>query len=135
MAYTFSGFFAKPKLPRPESLPPDSVWREIDEPFHGIGIRLPRFERVPLETDVELLTNELALNNAERWIFLHYLCWGGSIDFVYGVGATNGIRFGPMEESARSRVDEAFFTLMAEFGVSREHAQLFEPFKRGFWGE
>jgi hypothetical protein len=135
--YEFVGFFARPAVPRPLLLCPDVVWREIDSRFHGIGVRLPVEDRdiLPTPSDVEALARQCGLEAAECWVYLNYVCWGGHIDFVYGIGSRRGVRFGPVQEDAQDLVEAAYIGLMEQFGLSAAVAMQFEPFRRGYWGE
>ena len=38
--YEFTGYFARPAVPQPVSLPTGAVWREIAVPFVGVGVRV-----------------------------------------------------------------------------------------------
>lgn len=136
MAYEFTGFFARPAVPQPMTLPPGAVWREIATPFAGIGVRLPGSDdRLLSPPAAEALARQLGLDAADRWVYLRYVCWGGNIDFVYGFGSKNGTVFGPVREDARDAVEAAYTDLMEWFGVASAAALNFPPFVRGFWGE
>ena len=136
MAYQFAGFFAQPAVSKPLDLPANAVWREITSPFAGVGVRLPDLiGSRPAVADVESLASQLGLEKADRWLYLIYVCWGGTIDFVYGVGSSMGTRFGPFEESALDRVERVYTELMGSFGVSPTDALQFPPFIRGYWGD
>jgi hypothetical protein len=133
--YSFAGFFAKLPMAQPEILPTGAVWRAIDKPFTGVGVRLPELEEEVLDA---ARVNELARRLgfvAGDWLYLNYVCWGGDLDYVYGLGSRGGYSFGPLEESARDSVEAAYTGLMGEFGVTVEDALRFPPFVRGFWGE
>lgn len=136
MAYWFAGFFARPSISQPNNLPADATWREIVEPFAGIGVRFTRFEgKPPPESEVDALAEQLGLNAAECWLFLDYACWAGRIDSVYGLGSRGGMRFGPLYETGASEMVDATFTkLMSQIDVSPEKAMRFAPFERGYWG-
>jgi hypothetical protein len=134
--YVFSGFFARPAVPRPVSLPPGAVWREIATPFAGVGVRLPRSDDSLLTpTEVEALARQLGLDAANCWVYLNYVCWGGAIDFVYGLGSRHGVPFGPVKELPFGALEAAYTGLMERFGVPAEVALRFDPFTRGYWGE
>src|SRR5689334_22862450 len=106
MAYRFTGFLAKPPVSRPSELPQTAVWRDIEVPFTGVGVRLGGLtDETPTADEVEALAAQLGISLATDWIFLNYVCWGGQIDFVYGLGVSGGQRFGPVDESARSGVE------------------------------
>jgi hypothetical protein len=137
MAYEFTGFFARAVVPQPVSLPPGTVWREIASPFAGVGVRLPRSDddRLLLASEAEVLARQLGLDAADRWIYLTYVCWGGDIDFIYGVASHGGVRFGPVKEDAHDAVEAAYTGLMEQFGVPAKAAMKFDPFRRGYWGE
>ena len=136
MAYGFTGFFAAPVLAQPAGLPPGAAWREIASPFTGVGISLPPLlSNTPARDEVEALARQLGLDAAERWLYLTYICWAGQIEFVYGLGASAGVPFGPVKEDEQDTVERAYTWLMARFGVSVEDALRFAPFTRGFWGE
>jgi hypothetical protein len=136
--YEFTGFFARPGISRPMALPPGAVWREITSPFVGVGVRLPDSNDEPellAPPDVEALARQLGLEAADCWVYLTYVCWGGDIDFVYGLGSHRGRRFGPVKEDEHGAVEAAYTGLMEQFGVPAEVALQFEPFRRGYWGE
>jgi hypothetical protein len=136
MGYQFAGFFASSALPRPDSLPPGAVWREIASPFVGVGIRLPALlGKTPARAEVEALARQLGVDAADRWLYLTYDCWGGRIDCIYGLGARGGSPFGPVGEDALDAVEATYTRLMAQFGVPAGDALQFAPFPRGFWGE
>jgi hypothetical protein len=134
VAYSFAGLFAKPPVPRPHALLAGAVWRDIDAPFEGVGIRFPEFlGKTPDVAEVAQLAQQLGLAAAD-WLYLTYSCWGGAIEFVYGFGCSGGRAFGPVEESGRDSVVGAFTGLMGAFGVSAQDALRFAPFERGYWG-
>jgi len=137
VAYWFAGFFAT-DFPRPAALPEGVVWRDIASPFVGVGVRLSArcdaAPRPPL-ADVPALARSLGLDAAARWVYLDYVCWGGAINSVSGLGSRDGVPFGPVAESARDKVEDAYTGLMERFGVSKPDALRFEPFTRGYWGE
>jgi len=140
MAYTFEGFFARPQVRRPNFLPPGVEWRTISTPFVGVGVRLPDADdhfggsnELPTPMALQDLAAEFGLNAADSWIYLTYVCWGGAIDFVHGLGCCKGVPFGPVAESEHEKVESAYVSLMEKFGVSAESALNFEPFVRGFW--
>lgn len=130
MAYEFTGFFAKPVVSQPDSLPSGAVWREIEVPFVGVGVRLPKAvdRRLP-PNQVASLAKSLGLDAADAWIYLTYLCWGGSIDFVLGLGIRDGVPFGVSKEDADTSAKAAYVGLMERFGVSSADALRFEPFR------
>ena len=136
--YEFTGYFARPAVSRPVVLPPGAVWREIAVPFSGVGVRLPDSgdERgLPAPADVQALARKLGLDAADYWVYLDYVCWGGEIDFVYGLNSHRGVLFGPVKEDAHKAVEAAYSSLMEQFGVPAELALNFAPFRRGYWGE
>jgi len=139
LTYSFDGFFARPAIRRPASIPLKVNWRQIVTPFVGIGLRLPDsddgFDDRPPPAIIQNLAREFGLNNADSWIYLNYICWGGRIDSVYGLGACHGIPFGPVAESDGDQVERAYVSLMTQFGVSADNALHFEPFIRGFWDD
>lgn len=136
MAYQFAGFFATAVIPKPDALPSGAVWREVESPFVGVGVRLPAFlGETPAQAELETLARQLGVDLVDRWLYLTYTCWGGRIDFVYGFGCFGGVPFGPVEEDALHEVETAYIRLMAQFGVSAEDAIHFKPFERGYWGE
>jgi hypothetical protein len=138
VAYEFVGFLARPTVTRPESLPDGAVWREITAPFVGVGVRLPTsFNRnaLPAPDAVQVLARSLGVIAANRWLYLDYVCWGGDIDSVYGLGSRDGVPFGPVEESNLDRVKAVYVGLMGHLGITEAEALRFEPFTRGYWGE
>ena len=136
MTYLFAGFLVVQRIECPEALPEGAAWREISKPFIGTGVRLPEFlGKSPSPEDVFAMAERLGLSRSDAWLYLTYDCWGGQIDFVYGLGSRDHIPFGPVEEDARHRVTDAYCALMQQLGVSRLDALNFEPFIRGFWGE
>jgi hypothetical protein len=138
VAYEFAGFFARPTVLRPNVLPEGAVWRTITAPFVGIGVRLPTTDDpvvLPTPADVQALARSLGVFATDRWVYLNYVCWGGDIDFVHGLGSRDGVTFGPVEESDLDKVEAAYTGLMENFGISKVDALQFEPFTRGFWGD
>jgi len=75
------------------------------------------------------------MTEAARWIYLEYVCWGGGIDSVYGLGSHNGESFGPFYADEMAKVDGVFGDLMSRFGVALPSGNFFEPFVRGYWGD
>jgi len=134
MAYWFSGFFAKPSVEPPTTLPERAVWREIVSPFVGVGVLLAELQgERPSSEEVQSLVQRLGIDRAD-WIYLTYVCWAGSVDSVYGLGVCGGRPFGQVDEDRGTHTREAYIRLMGEFGVSPENAMRFPPFERGFWG-
>jgi hypothetical protein len=135
VAYTFIGFFARPAVLQPTTLPPGVVWRAIDAPFVGVGVWLPgsAYSRLA-PSEAAALARQFGLDAADSWVYLTYVCWAGQIDFVYGLGAHQGAPFGPVEEDGKD-VEAAYTGLMEQFGVPAAVALRFEPFQRGYWGE
>jgi hypothetical protein len=136
MSYTFAGFFVAQPLPRPRSLPPRAVWREVSSPFQGVGVLLPELNGKTVRPEqVHAVARELGITDAMPWLFLQYDTWAGDIDFVYRMGASAGTPFGPVEESEQESVEAAYLEVMAKLGVAEKEARNFAPFKRGFWSE
>ena len=134
--YRFAGFFAEPPVKLTSALPMGYVQRAISDPFQGLGIRIAELiGETPDATEVHRRLHEIGLQNAERWIYLTYDCWGGRIDFVFGLGSMSGQVFGPLRDDNIDTVPSTYETLMGLFGVNREDALNFQPFYRGFWGE
>ena len=133
MAFWFTGFFARPGVPRPEVLSPGAVWRDIATPFIGVGVRLAGSDDTQSPAEVEALARRLGLDGAESWVFLKYTCWGGRIDSVDGLGSCGGVPFDPISED--DDAENAYLDLMRQFGIPTETALRFEPFHRGYWGE
>jgi hypothetical protein len=136
VAYLFAGFFVRPAVPRPDVLPKGAVCRDVVSPFTGVGLRIPNLIDVMPDPDtVQVLAREMGLEASECWLYLNYSCWGGAIDFVYGLGARYGEPFGPIEESNFAATEAAYVGLMAQFGLSAKAALRFKPFERGYWGD
>jgi len=136
VVYRFAGFFAKPVVDTPKTLPEGAVWRTISVPFKGVGIRLPALiGETPEPAKVKRLLAQLGLQAAMDWLYLTYDCWGGQIDYVYGLGVRGGEAISPVEENDDSKVETAYVALMGDFGVQPADAKRFAPFIRGFWGE
>jgi len=134
--YRFAGFFAKPTIDRPLSLPDEAVWRTISAPFTGVGVRLPSLIGTsPNPDEVARLLQEVGLQSATDWLYLRYDCWAGRIDCVYELGSASGRAFGPVEELDVNKAKAVYLTLMGEFGVQPADALKFPPFVRGFWGD
>ena len=99
-------------------------------------MRLPALvSEAPAAADVQRLAQQLGLHAADCWLYLTYDCWGGDIDFVYGLGSRGGVPFGPVKEDAHEDAEAAYTGLMEKFGISASAALRFEPFMRGYWGE
>lgn len=136
MTYRFAGFLSPCRIERPATLPAGAVWREITTPFGGSGVRLSGLiGQAPTVEVIHELARTLGFDSTDTWLYLTYDCWGGQIDFVYGVGLDAGEPFGPVEADARNVVEAAFTSLMAKLNLGAEQAMLFAPFERGFWGE
>lgn len=136
--YKFAGFFAKQQLKPPAASGVDAVWRAINTPFVGVGIRLQEFidgDELPDPDRVTAIRERLGLGAAIDWLFIIYVCWGGRIDFVYGFGKQGERAFGPVKEFAGPKIEAVYLHLMGEFGVQPEDAMQFDPFVRGFWGD
>jgi hypothetical protein len=134
--YRFTGFFARPVVMRPATLPAGAVWREVISPFAGVGVQLHGLAHgEPGPDDAKQLLAEVGLSNAVDWLFINYVTWAGPIDEVYGLGSSGGRAFGPLGETAGDKVRAAYLELMAAFGVAQADALNFPPFVRGFWGE
>jgi hypothetical protein len=134
MTYQFAGFMAAARLPKPERLPQRSVWKDIRKPFIGVGLFLPEFiDKQPEPRLITQLASEYGFSASPSWIYLTYTCWGGSVDFVYGLGARNGHSFGP--DASDDFAESTYVELMKSFGLSESSASNFEPFYRGFWNE
>jgi hypothetical protein len=90
--YEFAGFLAS-SIPRPVHLSDNAVWRDIDAPFVGVGIRLPELlENAPTRIEIEAIARRLGISEADRWLYLTYMCWGGELEFVYGLGVPTAYR-------------------------------------------
>jgi hypothetical protein len=133
--YQFDGFFAKPVIDRPITLPEGAVWRSITAPFVGVGVRLPALlGQSPDPVEVYRVLREVGLSTVKDWLYLRYDCWAGQIDYVYGLGVRDGHGFGPAkDDGAQARA--VYLELMGGFGVQPADALAFPPFVRGFWGE
>jgi hypothetical protein len=136
VTYRFAGFFANPSVPAPDVLPDGAVWKEIKSPFEGVGLRLDSLVgESPDVRVVAALAERFGFSRADRWIYLTYDCWGGQLDFVFGLGMKAGLSFGPRESSDEDRVEAEYLGLMQAFGLTDSEALNFAPFSRGFWGE
>lgn len=133
MAFWFTGFFSRPTVPLPETLPAGAVWRDIATPFVGVGLRLADSDGKHTPAEVDALARQLGLDGAECWVFLRYTCWGGRIDSVDGLGSCGGVPFDLISED--DDAETAYLQLMEQFGIPAETALRFEPFHRGYWGE
>jgi hypothetical protein len=134
--YRFAGFFAKPIIARPESLPGGVAWRCIAVPFEGVGVRVAALiGQSPELTEVNRVRTQVGLQDATNWLYLTYDCWAGRVEYVYGLGSRSGVPFGPVKESDISRVPAAYVAVMGSFGVQPADALRFPPFVGGFWGE
>ncbi len=136
MSYRFAGFFAGQTVAQPQELPEGAVWREIKTPFEGVGLRLESFVgETPDVRVVAALADRFGFSRADRWIYLTYDCFGGQVDFVFGLGMKGGASFGPRESSDEDRVEAEYVGLMQSFGLTPSQALNFVPFHRGFWDE
>jgi hypothetical protein len=134
--YRFTGFFARPAIERPATLPAGAVWREVAAPFAGVGVSLPGLaDDEPGPDKARRLLAEVGLGGATDWLFINYVTWAGPIDSVYGLGSSGGREFGPVAETADDNTRAAYLKLMGAFGVAPADALDFPPFLRGFWGE
>ena len=141
--YLFAGFFAIGEIARPQRITqPDVIWRQIESPFIGVGIRTGfLLQEEPEAAYVIALAKEFNISDSDAWIYLTYTCAGG-LDSVYGMGLAAGSWFGPRASSDLFRerpwsenvVTDVYVDLMGKFGLSRKDALNFPPFVRGFWG-
>lgn len=136
MSYQFAGFFATSDSSLTIELPEKAVLRNICTPFQGLGIRLSHYIGQSISSeDVVLLATQLGLTRCPTWIFLQYDCFGGQIDYVFGVIQTTDRSIKTIEESNLEDVQNTYLDFMKSFGLSNEDALNFPPFHRGFWGE
>jgi hypothetical protein len=134
--YRFTGFFARPVIDRPATLPTKSSWREVATPFAGVGVSLPGLANdKPDSAEARRLLAEVGLGGATDWLFINYVTWAGPIDSVYGLGVSGDREFGTSSESDRETTRAAYLELMGAFGVAPADALNFPPFVRGFWDE
>jgi hypothetical protein len=140
--YYFAGFFAKPPVPSPSALPPGAVWRNVEAPFLGVGVRLSGWvEDRPGELSPQEMASGLGIAAAEDWLYIEYFCWGGVLESVSGIGSRGGRAFGNISAgSERPWLNEgvvrtSYTTLMAEFGVAEADALSFPPFVHGYWDD
>jgi hypothetical protein len=138
--FYFAGFFAKPSIPRPDVLPDGAVWREIEAPFRGVGVRLSDWvEDRPDEATTANTARRVGIATADDWLYIEYFCWGGMLEDVYGFGSCGGRAFGPIAAGSHhvglteETVKASYTALMAEFGVAEADALDFPPFIHGFW--
>lgn len=66
---------------------------------------------------------------------MQYDCFGGQIDYVFGVIQFRDHSIKTIEESNLESVQNVYLDFMRSFGLSDEDALNFPPFHRGFWGE
>ena len=133
--YRFIGFFARPVIDRPATLPSGVVWREITAPFTGVGVRSPGLaNHEPGPDEARQLLAEVGLGRAADWLFIKYVTWAGRIESVYGLGSSGNRAFGP-GGSDDDTSQPTYLELMGAFGVSEADALNFPPFVRRFWGE
>jgi hypothetical protein len=134
--YRFTGFFARPAIERPATLPARAVWRELAAPFVGVGVSLSGLaDDEPGPDEARRLLAEVGFGGVADWLFINYVTWAGRIESVYGLGSSGGRAFGPVGGTADDKVREAYLELMGAFGVVPADALNFPPFVRGFWGE
>ena len=134
--YRFTGFFARPDVERPDTLPAGAVWCEVAAPFVGVGVSLPELTNdKPGPDEARRLLAAVGLGEAAHWLFINYVTWAGPIDNVYGLGSSGGRAFGPVAECDNDKTRAAYLELMGAFGVAPADAANFPPFRRGFWGE
>jgi len=136
VVYRFTGFFARPVIKPPATLPAGSVWREVTAPFLGVGVSMSNLvNRDPGLDEARRLLAGVGLGDATDWLFINYVTWAGPIEDVYGLGVSGGRAFGPVAESDDDKTRAAYLELVGEFGVAEADALNFPPFVRGFWGE
>lgn len=136
MGYQFAGFFITSRISMSESLQKNAIWRDIAAPFQGTGIFTSHLVGKDMAPEIVLsLAQEIGITGEDTWIFLQYDCWGGMIDYVYGMGVAKGTSFGPIEDSAHDTVEATYVELMERLDISAENSLNFAPFERGFWGE
>ena len=137
MTYRFKGFFVRPAFRLRGDIPAGAIWREINSPFIGIGIRLPDDEsdEVKLLTidDILTLSRQLGFETA-NWVYLDYVCWGGQIDFNHGIASSNGLISRTVKAEGEF-AEAAFIQILEDFSIPSDVALNFEPFTRHYWGE
>jgi hypothetical protein len=85
VSYQFAGFFAQPAVTRPDTLPENAIWREIDTSFTGVGVRLPALiGKTPATAEVQALARRLGLQSAECWLYLTCDSWGDRLGCHWG---------------------------------------------------
>ncbi len=143
MTYLFKGYFIQDfdatqiDLQNLAMIDSDSVIKEIENPFSGLGIRIPNYiiqqnENMGVD-EITKLAERLGFGD-KKWIFLDYLCWGGSLTDVMGFVHTKSGNFGPLSSDNGQDANTVYIGLMSRFGVTEREAFDFPPFHRGFWG-
>ena len=137
MSYRFAGFLAPSatEIIEVSSLPPDAIYRRVTTPFIGVGVSFPSMiGEEPSNDEVNKLAVAIGITQARSWLYITYDTWAGSIDWMYAIGAQQGVEFGPINDSNLETVRDTFIDVMARIGLGTEHAVQFGPFSRGFWG-
>jgi hypothetical protein len=143
MTYLFKGYFIqgfdaeKIDLHDLAVIDNDAVVKEIENPFLGVGIRIPNY---PVQQNENISADKI-INLAERlgfsekkWIFLDYQCWGGNLADVMGFVHTGSGNFELLSSDNNQDANMVYKELMVHFGVAEKAAFDFPPFYRGFWG-
>jgi hypothetical protein len=92
--YRFTGFFSRPVIECPSSLPTGAIWRNVSTPFAGVGVSLSHLDHdEPGPDEAKRLLAEVGLSGATDWLFINYVTWAGHIDSVWaGSGWWSGVR-------------------------------------------
>ena len=145
MTYIFTGFFIHDidlgniNSIELSQIDGDSVIKEIEKPFHGLGVRLPNYDHLRQKANdirigaIKDWATRLGFHEG-KWIFLEYICWGGRLESVMGLVHNDTGNFVYISSDDYQDVDKVYTELMAHFGVSENHAMDFPPFYRKFWG-
>ncbi len=137
MTYQFAGIFVKEfKISAEVPLDIPYTVRKVNSPFIGSGISIPQYvSKNPSIEEVNNIVKKIGIKQDLEWMFIIYECWAGKIDDLFGYIKKPEKEIASIIESGKNKLENAYISFMKKFGVSKDEALDFEPFKRGFWGE
>ncbi len=137
MTYQFAGIFVK-EFQISAEVPLDIPYtvRKVNSPFFGSAISIPQYvSKNPSIEEVNNIVKKIGIKLEHEWMFIIYECWAGEIDDLFGYIKKPEKQIVSIIESGKNKLENTYISFMEKFGVSKDEALDFEPFKRGFWGE
>ncbi len=110
--------------------------KKVNSPFIGSAISIPQYvSKNPSIGEVNNIAKKIGIKQEHEWMFIIYKCWAGEIDDLFGYIKKPKRQIASIIESDKNKLENAYISFMEKFGVSKDEALDFEPFKRGFWEE